>query len=551
LDGEETKYSEADFEDDPDLERMLLATGSVEVRERKIKRQRVHKYLLSGGKVLEDYGLIAGSEIPIVPVYGKRWYVDNIERCQGHVRLAKDAQRLKNMQLTKLGEISAYSTVQKPIFTPEQVAGHELAWAEDNIKRYPYLLVNPVTNADGGEQPMGALDYTRAPEIPPAMAALLQITETDMQEILGNQQQAEVMQPNMSGKAVELIQNKQDMQTFIYLSNFGKAVKRCGEVWLSMAREIYVEPSRKMKAIQTTGEPRTVELARPIVNKETGAIETENDIAEAKFDVAVDVGPSTTSRRASVVRAITGMMQITQDPQTLSILGSMAMMNMEGEGLADMQQYFRKQLLKQGVLEPNEEEAQAMAEELQAMQEQPDPQKELSDALANEARAKASLAMANTEKSLAQAEESRANTIVKLTEVGMSEDAAANPMPAAPAPRDEKTELELEALRLENRMRKNKVDATDTQIEQLRAERMTNDTMVQASEAMQQAVIGLSESVSVIGSAVGQMSEAVGQFAQVSSANTDKAIAALAKPKRVVREKGRIARIETDRKSDV
>ena len=421
LDGEETKYTEADFEDDPELERMLLATGSVEVRERKIKKQKVHKYLLSGGKVLEDYGLIAGSEIPIIPYYGKRWYVDNIERCQGHVRLAKDAQRLKNMQLTKLGEISAYSTVQKPIFTPEQVAGHELAWAEDNIKRYPYLLVNPVTNSDGGEQPMGALDYTRAPEIPPAMAALLQITEQDMQQILGTQQAGEIMQPNMSGKAVELIQNKQDMQTFIYLSNFGKAVKRCGEVWLSMARDIYVEPSRKMKAIQTTGEPRTVELARPIVNKDTGAIETENDIADAKFDVAVDVGPSTTSRRASVVRAITGMMQITQDPQTLSILGSMAMMNMEGEGLADMQQYFRKQLLKQGVIEPNEDEAAAMAEELAAMKQEPDPQAELAKGLTMEAQAKASKAMADTEASLANAEKSRAQTIEILSKISEAE----------------------------------------------------------------------------------------------------------------------------------
>ena len=421
LDGEETKYTEADFEDDPELERMLLATGSVEVRERKIKRQRVHKYLMSGGKVLEDYGLIAGSEIPIVPVYGKRWYVDNIERCQGHVRLAKDAQRLKNMQLTKLGEISAYSTVQKPIFTPEQVAGHELAWAEDNIKRYPYLLVNPVTNADGNEQPQGPLDYTRAPEIPPAMAALLQITEQDMQQILGTQQATEIMQPNMSGKAVELIQNKQDMQTFIYLSNFGKAVKRCGEVWLSMARDIYVEPNRKMKAIQTTGEPRTVELARPIVNKDTGAIETENDIADAKFDVAVDVGPSTTSRRASVVRAITGMMQITQDPQTLSILGSMAMMNMEGEGLADMQQYFRKQLLKMGVIEPNEEEAAAMQEELAAMKQEPDPQAELAKGLTMEAQAKASKAMADTEASLANAEKSRAQTIEILSKISEAE----------------------------------------------------------------------------------------------------------------------------------
>ena len=59
-------------------------------------------------------------------------------------------------------------------------------------------------------------------------------------------------------------------------------------------------------------------------------------------------------------------------------------------------------------------------------------------------------------------------------------------------------------------------------------------------------ITGLSQSVAVIGNAVGQMSEAVGQFAQVSSANTDKAIAALAKPKKMVREKGRITRIETE-----
>ena len=125
----------------------------------------------------------------------------------GHVRMVKDAQRLKNMQLSRLAEISAYSTVEKPVFSPEQVAGFEIMWQEDNVKNYPYLLVNPITNADGSEQLAGAADYTRAPQIPPAMAALLQITEVDMQDLLGKQEAGEDMQPNLSGKAVELIQN--------------------------------------------------------------------------------------------------------------------------------------------------------------------------------------------------------------------------------------------------------------------------------------------------------------------------------------------------------
>jgi len=132
IDGTEERYTALDFENDETLEETLMAIGTREVRQKRVKRMRVRKYIMSGGKVLEDAGYIAGKCIPIVVVYGKRWFVDNIERCMGAVRLAKDAQRLKNMQLSKLGEISALSSIEKPILTPEQVAGHQVMWAEDN-----------------------------------------------------------------------------------------------------------------------------------------------------------------------------------------------------------------------------------------------------------------------------------------------------------------------------------------------------------------------------------------------------------------------------------
>ncbi|HSG20750.1 MAG TPA: portal protein, partial [Burkholderiaceae bacterium] len=165
IDGTEERYRAKDFEEDPELENTLAAIGSVEVRQRKIKSRKVHKYIMSGGKVLEDGGYIAGKCIPIVVVYGKRWFVDNVERCMGHVRLAKDAQRLKNMQLSKLGEISALSSVEKPILTPEQVAGHQVMWSEDNLKDYPYLLINPITGPDGSQTVSGPVAYTRAPNV--------------------------------------------------------------------------------------------------------------------------------------------------------------------------------------------------------------------------------------------------------------------------------------------------------------------------------------------------------------------------------------------------
>jgi hypothetical protein len=418
IDGTEERYKAKDFTENPDLEETLAAIGSVEVRQRKVKSRRVHKYIMSGGRILEDAGYIAGKCIPIVPVYGKRWFVDNVERCMGHVRLAKDAQRLKNMQLSKLGEISALSSVEKPILTPEQVAGHQVMWSEDNLKDYPYLLINPVTNADGSQSISGPVAYTRAPNVPPALAGLLQVTEQDMQDILGNQSGAEKMVSNISGKAVEMIQQRVDMQTFIYMSNFAKAMKRCGEIWLSMAKEVYVEEGRTMKVITDDEEAATVTLMQPMIDQDTGEMIVSNDLSEAKFDVNVDVGPSSSSKRAATVRALTGMMQITQDPETLQVLGAMAMMNMEGEGIGEVRDFFRKRLIRMGVVKPTEQETQELVAEMEAAGQQQDPNAIYLQAAAEEAVAKAAKARADTIKTVADAELSRARTVETLAKAG-------------------------------------------------------------------------------------------------------------------------------------
>jgi hypothetical protein len=415
IDGSEERYTQQDFANDETLEETLMAVGTREVRQKRIKRMRVRKYIMSGGKVLEDAGYIAGKNIPIVVVYGKRWFVDNIERCMGAVRLAKDAQRLKNMQLSKLGEISALSSIEKPILTPEQVAGHQLMWAEDNLRDYPYLLVNPITGPDGSQSISGPVAYTRSAAIPPAMAALLQITEQDMQDILGNPQGADKIVSGVSGKAVEMIQTRVDMQTYIYMSNFAKGMKRCGEIWLGMAKEIYTEDKRKMKTIATTGEAGVVELMQPTIDTETGAVVMANDLSNATFDVVADVGPSSSSKRAATVRALTGMLQITSDPETAQVLTAMAMMNMEGEGVGDANAYFRKKLLRMGVVKPSDQEAEQLMAEMQGQTQ--DPNAIFLQAAAEEAIAKAAKARADTVETVATAELKRAQTLQTLGKV--------------------------------------------------------------------------------------------------------------------------------------
>lgn len=416
--GEEVKYRAADFDADEELEERLEATGYQELRRKKVKSRRVRKYIICGDRVLEDCGYIAGKCIPVVPVYGKRWFVDNVERCMGHVRLAKDPQRLKNMQLSKLAEYAACSAIEKPILTPEQVAGHQVMWAEDNIKNYPYLLLNQLVGPNGEPVALGPGSYTKAPDIPPTMAALLTLTEQDMQDLLGNQQAGEKLISNVSGDAIELVQNKLDMQAFIYMSNMAKAVKRCGEIWLSMAKDVFVEDGRKMKGIGAGGEIESVELLKPVMGKD-GELEYENDLSKANFDVAVDVGPSSASKRQATVKSLLGMMQITQDPETLQVLGAMVMMNMEGEGIQDVRDFFRKRLLRLGVIEPTEEEAQELAAE--AQNQQPDPNALFLQASAQEAHARAGKAQADTLLSVAKAKESEAKTVETLAKTDIDQ----------------------------------------------------------------------------------------------------------------------------------
>lgn len=418
LSGQEREYYEEDLNEEEGLLDEIKALGFTLKEDPKVRKVRkVRKYIMSGGKVLEDCGYIPGKYIPIIITYGKRWYVDGVERCMGHVQLCMDVQRLKNIMLSKLAEISARPSVDKPVVSPRQMAGHAGMWASDNLEEYPYLLLNNEEDANGNPI-MAPLQYTRAPQIPPALAALLEITEADLRDLLGNQQAGEEMHSNISGKVVELIQNRLDMQSFIYMSNFADyAVKYEGMVWLSMANDIYVEPQRRMKLLASNEKDvSSVVLNNGAYDEERGHYE-ENDISKAHYDVDVDVGPTSSSKRAATVRALTGLLGIVgpTDPQTASLLTSVVLMNMEGEGLQDVRDYTRAKLVRQGVVKPTEEEKQQIAQE-QANQ-QPDPQAAFLLAEAQKSQAAAVKAQADTGKALADTEKIKAETAATLAAI--------------------------------------------------------------------------------------------------------------------------------------
>jgi hypothetical protein len=117
------------------------------------------------------------------------------------------------------------------------------------------------------------------------------------------------------------------------------------------------------------------------------------------------------------------MMQVTQDPETMQVLSAMALMNIEGEGVSDVRDYFRGKLVRLGAIKATEEEAKQMQAEMQG--QQPDPQAMYLMSAAKEAEAKAMKAQADTVLTVAKSEQTRAQTIETLSNVSATQQKAA------------------------------------------------------------------------------------------------------------------------------
>jgi hypothetical protein len=244
------------------------------------------------------------------------------------------------------------------------------------------------------------------------------VTEQDIDDILGNQREGDKIVSNISGDAVEMVQQRLEMQAFLYMSNYAKAVQRCGEIWLSMARDVYVEPKRKMKGVDEEGRASTIELMQPAMD-ENGALTSRNDVTQATLDVVTSVGPSFATQRAATRRTLLSMMQFAQDPQIQKMLLAALMQNIEGDGVKDVAKFMRKEMVAAGVMEPTQEEAQALAQA--AQNQQPDPNVLYIQAVSEKERAQAQKAQADSVNALADADLKRAKVQETLSKMSLDD----------------------------------------------------------------------------------------------------------------------------------
>lgn len=398
------------------IEDELKAGGWEFVRKRRMVIQTVEKSIFSGEEFLEVDGVkqesvrIAGKFIPIIPMYGYRKYVDGLERFRGLVRKLKDANRLFNSSVSRIAESAAGSGDTKPVFEEDEIEGLESTWANTTNKAY---MVKRKLLDQNGNRVFKPMEYLQPTQIDPNTVASSEIVNNYVQLTTGNAPQ-DTIDPDASGKAINALRQRENLNTQTMTDNILVSIKHSGDVWLSIAEEIY-QDQRTKRSIGVDDKVTMQKINTRILDEETGVFVAGNTL-KGRFKVDVEVGPQYESQREATVETLERVIEmIGPENEFFRPALTMYLKNITGTGLKEFQAFVRRVELQQGLAKPQTEEEQQM---VQQMSQQTDPNKELAEAATRQQDAEARSLDASAEQKLADTMKKKAETVKILDEVG-------------------------------------------------------------------------------------------------------------------------------------
>ena len=367
LTGEPVSYFQRDIKDVIDE---LADKGMVKVAEKKVKRRRVYKSIITCTTILKNREPIAGEHIPIVPVYGEWSFAGDKEVYEGVVRLTKDGQRLRNMIMSFNADIVARTPKKKPIFWPEQIEGYEYMYGGNDD--YPYYLLNR-TDENNGDLPVQPISYMENPEVPQANAYMLEAATNSVSQVATMGVDAEAAIGQVAFDTVNQLNMRADLETYVFQDNLATAMRRDGEIYQSMVNDIYDVPRQVMMTLED-GTEKQVQLLTQAVDYQTGTVVTLNDI-RGRYECYTDTGPSFQSmkeqNRAEIQELLAKVPPGTPEWQML-LLQYFTLL--DGKGVEMMREYANKQLVMMGLKKPETPEEIQMIEQAQQQPKEPSPE---------------------------------------------------------------------------------------------------------------------------------------------------------------------------------
>ncbi len=267
--------------------------------------------ILEGGKEGQEW---PGKFIPVIPVLGEDMDVDGKRYIQGMVFDAMDPQRQFNYMSTAATEAVALAPKAPWLVAEGQMEGYERFYENANVQNFAYLPYKPAS-LDGHVLPPPSRNTAEPPIM--GMTAMIQKASEDLKGVTGIFDAGLGNRSNeTSGKAILARQREGDVANFNYIDNLSRAIRYLGKILIDLIPTIYDAP-RIQQIIGEDDSVKTVHLNTPLdeqgnplpQNSPQDAMAKIYDLSAGKYDVAIVVGPSFTTKRQEAADAMMSLVQ--------------------------------------------------------------------------------------------------------------------------------------------------------------------------------------------------------------------------------------------------
>jgi hypothetical protein len=148
-----------------------------------------------------------------------------------------------------------------------------------------------------------------------------------------------------------------DRGSYLYQDNLQKSITYAGTILVDLIPRIYDTP-RVVKIIGSDDKEETVEINKTVIDQQTGKEVIVNDLAQGKYAVSARTGASSSNKKEE---SLNQLISITENsPELKMLVMDLIAKNSDINDVEELVERIRAMQIKQGVVEPTEEEKEAL-----------------------------------------------------------------------------------------------------------------------------------------------------------------------------------------------
>ena len=348
---------------------IFMMAGIVPVTSRMAKAYKIRQRIMTGAEILEENEW-QGQYLPIIPVYGEELNVEGKRYFRSLINQAKDAQRMFNYWRTTATELVALAP-RVPFIGEEGAFDADPNWSSANTQSLPFLQY-----AKGSQMP------SRQPLNGGSAAGSMQealAASDDIKAITGMYDASLGQRSNeTSGRAIMARQREGDVNTFHFIDNLSRSIRHVGCVLVDLIPKVYSGE----RIVRIIGQDGSEEVAKIGEQPEQGEMPEEQggfpegvehiyDLSVGRYDVAVDTGPSYTTKREESAQQMTEF--IRSYPAAAPLIGDLLVKGLDwpqADEIAERLKAMLPQQISSGVPPELQEQIQQGQQTIQQLQQE-------------------------------------------------------------------------------------------------------------------------------------------------------------------------------------